>query len=247
MCERLESMKDVGTIVKLQFLLSRLTVQSRRVSSEEVIGSEHSFDQVERKEVAVDVFSHREEQSLPSLNATEDSRSENWLVRLRKGFLHSLDSGSDSISVNYVKGGVGSVQSIALGFLFLFGFVFFLTSFGILSASRELVKYNDISQDSFSIEMRPGHLVFASINQSSQATIHWNILDGEFKVVGSAPFQASPSCSQYIPESERAAFSSNATFYCLSHSINIVFSKISSEVRSLNVNYTELSTSLYYL
>lgn len=46
MCEQVEKMKDVGTIVKLQMLFSRLVPKTRRKASQELIASEHSFNQV---------------------------------------------------------------------------------------------------------------------------------------------------------------------------------------------------------
>lgn len=46
MCEQIDKMKDVGTIVKLQMLLSRLVPRSRRKKTQELISSEHSFNQV---------------------------------------------------------------------------------------------------------------------------------------------------------------------------------------------------------
>lgn len=39
MCEQVEKMKDVGTIVKLQMLFSRLMPKSRRKSVQELIAS----------------------------------------------------------------------------------------------------------------------------------------------------------------------------------------------------------------
>ena len=46
MCEQVEKMKDVGTIVKLQMLFSRLIPKSSRKSVQELISSEQSFNQV---------------------------------------------------------------------------------------------------------------------------------------------------------------------------------------------------------
>ena len=59
MCEQIERMKDVGTIVKLQMLFSRLVPQSRRKASNELIASEYSFNQVIKNEVGVEYFTDK--------------------------------------------------------------------------------------------------------------------------------------------------------------------------------------------
>lgn len=46
MCHQVEKMKDVSTIVKLQTLFSRLIPRSRTRPSQELIASEHNFNQV---------------------------------------------------------------------------------------------------------------------------------------------------------------------------------------------------------
>ena len=56
MCDRVEKMKDVGAITKMKMLLGRLMPRTRRVKSEELVASEHSFNQVTKTEVGVSLF-----------------------------------------------------------------------------------------------------------------------------------------------------------------------------------------------
>ena len=53
-------MKDVGTIVKIQMMLSRLVPRCRRKKTQELISSEQSFNQVIKTEVGVDLYSDKE-------------------------------------------------------------------------------------------------------------------------------------------------------------------------------------------
>jgi hypothetical protein len=55
MCSEVEKMKDVNRIVKMQMLLSRLVPKSRS-KAQELISSEHNFNQVAKNEVGVELF-----------------------------------------------------------------------------------------------------------------------------------------------------------------------------------------------
>lgn len=64
---------------------------------------------------------------------------------MRQKILHFLDNGSDSVSVSYSNGGIGSKESAILGMIFLAGFIVFLSMFGVFSTSKNYTKYTNIT------------------------------------------------------------------------------------------------------
>ena len=91
MCEQMEKMKDVGTIVKLQALFSRLIPRSRNRPSQELIANEHNFNQVAKTEVGVELFSDSTGCQPLRLEVFEDEKQENCLWRLKGKLLCLMD------------------------------------------------------------------------------------------------------------------------------------------------------------
>jgi hypothetical protein len=141
MCEQVEHMKDVGTIIKLQMLLSRLVPRSRRKKTQEVISSEQSFNQVIKSEVGVDLYSDKDSRKALKLDVSPDQKPENCLTTLRKKVLYFLDSGSDTVSINYRKKGIGSKRSLFITAFAVVGLLSFMVIFGALGSGTNITRY----------------------------------------------------------------------------------------------------------
>lgn len=170
-------MKDVNRMVKMQMLLSRLTPKSRS-RSQELISSEHNFNQVAKNEVGVDLFIDKAESRPLQIDISEDEKEENCLSSIKKEVLCLLDEGSDPVSVAYGKGGIGSKASFCVFLLAGVGLLIFLIIFGLLKTQTTITRSKNSTGDkSYTIN---SHTIFfgAGLSNSDPPTLH--LVDGNF-------------------------------------------------------------------
>jgi hypothetical protein len=100
-----------------------------------------------------------------------------------------LDTGSDTISVNFARGH-GSKTSIFLTLLFIAGFIAFLILFKMFQLTATVANY-DLVTDPITYSFATNEIMFATM-ESSEILV--SLIDENYNVISNLSLVSSPDC-----------------------------------------------------